>query len=110
VFEDVTIHTPKNLAYRLRQITCSLPETSSDLTPEKYNEFFTIASREYFRAAIEAANGNVSEIANKIGVGRTTVFRRIQELGLRAEKKVAARNHHSHFYSQPVGREKRSEI
>ncbi|MCB9085237.1 MAG: sigma-54-dependent Fis family transcriptional regulator [Bdellovibrionaceae bacterium] len=110
-YDDISIQAPKNSAYRLRQITCSLPESPSDLTPENYREFFITASREYFRAALEAANGNISEIANKIGVGRTTVFRRIQELGLKADKKIAASKSHLPFYrSQPLGREKQGEL
>jgi len=110
-YEDISIHVPRGTSYRLRKIACSLPESIEDLTPKNFKDFFATAGKEYFRAAIETANGNISEIAKRIGVGRTTVFRRIEELGLKTEKKTASiRRPYQYSGQLPLGSENRSDL
>jgi DNA-binding NtrC family response regulator len=83
VFEDINFGAPVNdINYRLRRIESGLPVESSDLNPQHYADFLTMAHREYLRSALEVTRGNLIDLANRIGVSRSTIFRRVSELGL----------------------------
>lgn len=89
-FEDVAINDPiKDLAYRTRQIEARLPVDLENLTADNYKEFLRAAEREYFRAALEVTNGNVNEVASRIAVGRSTLFRWLRNLGLGSKSSEA---------------------
>ena len=68
-------------SYRIRKIESSLPLESSDLSPKKYRDFLETCEREYLKSALESVDGNASELANRIGLGRSTVFKKLRELG-----------------------------
>lgn len=90
IFEDIVIHEPiKNAAYRIRKISSSLPTNMSDLTPEKFAEFMSLAEKEYFNSALDAANGSVDVLASRIGIGRSTIFKKLKSLGLRIKSPAA---------------------
>jgi DNA-binding NtrC family response regulator len=81
-FDDVSISTSiKDAAYRIRKLESALPRKLSDLTPEKYQEFLEDVEREYLNSALEAADGSAAEVANRIGLGRSTVFKKLKTLG-----------------------------
>jgi DNA-binding NtrC family response regulator len=83
-FEDVNIGAPNNdLSFRHRKIEASLPAELAEVSKENYEEYLLMAEREYMRSALELARGNLVDLANRIGVSRATIFRRINELGLR---------------------------
>jgi sigma-54 dependent transcriptional regulator, acetoin dehydrogenase operon transcriptional activator AcoR len=54
----------------------ALPQTSRPLTPLEQAEFDTI------RAALRRHHGNKSHAATELGIGRTTLYRRLREFGL----------------------------
>ncbi len=109
--EDISIFAPKDSSYQLRKIALSLPETLEELNPDNYKEFFDNAAKEYFSTALNLTNGNISELANKIGIGRSTVHRRILELGLKFKNKIKARNIRSNGNTQlPVSDEMRGTL
>jgi sigma-54 dependent transcriptional regulator, acetoin dehydrogenase operon transcriptional activator AcoR len=54
----------------------ALPQTSRPLTPLEQAEFDTI------RAALRRHHGNKSHVAAELGIGRTTLYRRLREFGL----------------------------
>jgi DNA-binding NtrC family response regulator len=82
IFDDISIHIPINEAnYRIRKIESVLPVKASDITPENFQEFMESAEKEYFRSALESVDGSVAEVANRVGMGRSTVFRRLKALG-----------------------------
>ncbi len=84
IFEDIAIQAPvDDLSYRVRKIESGLPVKASDLSPAKYREFMETTEREYFRSAIEAANGDENEVGNRIGISRSTLFRKLKSLGFR---------------------------
>lgn len=89
-FDDVAISTVKDNAYRVRRLASGLPEKVTDLTPEKYKEFLESATNEYFSAALQVVNGNISELARRIGIGRSTAFRRTQDLNT-SEREINTR-------------------
>jgi DNA-binding NtrC family response regulator len=81
-FDDISLAaTTQDAAYRIRKLESALPRKMSDLTPEKYQEFLDDIEREYLNSALEAANGSAVEVANRIGVGRSTIFKKLKNLG-----------------------------
>jgi DNA-binding NtrC family response regulator len=46
--------------------------------------------RDLLRYAIAHYRGNMTEVARRVGIGRSTLYRRLKELGLVAEAAVAA--------------------
>lgn len=88
VFDDISFGGPLNdHNYRMRKIEAGLPTILDDLSPEKFRDFLSTVEREYFRSALEAANGSAIEVASRIGLGRSTVFKKVQELDLAPKKK-----------------------
>ncbi len=41
---------------------------------------------EMIRFAIELYNGKLSEVAKRLGIGRSTLYRRLKELGIESDK------------------------
>lgn len=86
LFEDINIgNGGDSLIYRLRRIEANLPSNSSDLSPSSYADFLNLAHREYLKSGIEATRGNLVELANRLGVSRATIFRRVSDLGLKVK-------------------------
>lgn len=103
IFEDIVIHEPlQDAAYRLRKISSSLPLKVSDLSPEKFAEFMSLVEKEYFTSALNVVNGNVEDLATRIGVGRSTVFKKLKSLGVRAKQNIL--NKSSQYFSDTPDR------
>ena len=49
------------------------------------------AERQAIVSACRAANGNLTEAARLLGIGRTTLWRKMKELEIRAESFIATR-------------------
>lgn len=82
-FDDISVQTAtKTMSYRMRKIEASLPTDLSALTPESYERFFDLIGKEYFTSALEAVNGDASELARRIGKSRSTVFNKLRSFGL----------------------------
>ena len=82
-FEDIKLDDPmKDMAFRMRKIEACLPLEISNLNVENYREFMKTAEMEYLRSALEVTEGCANEVAQRIGVGRSTVFRRVKDWGL----------------------------
>jgi DNA-binding NtrC family response regulator len=81
-YDDIIIHnTMKGPAYELRKIEASLPAKVADLTPKNYRDFLEAAEKAYFQSALEAAGGNAEDLAHRIDLGRSTIFKKIKDLG-----------------------------
>ncbi|MCB0390952.1 MAG: sigma-54-dependent Fis family transcriptional regulator [Bdellovibrionales bacterium] len=82
-YDDISVQASVDtISYRMRKIEASLPSDINALTPENYDKFFELIGREYFKSALEAVNGDASELAQLIGVSRSTVFNKLKSLGL----------------------------
>tara|TARA_B100001248_G_scaffold252134_1_gene227950 strand:+ start:2956 stop:4431 length:1476 start_codon:yes stop_codon:yes gene_type:complete len=82
-YDDISVQASVDtISYRMRKIEASLPTDMNSLTPENYERFFELLGREYFKSALEAVNGDASELAQCIGVSRSTVFNKLKSLGL----------------------------
>ncbi len=90
-FDDICYRAPKEDAiHRLRRLGAGLPSELNDLSPKKYKDFVDAIEREYFQTALEIAEGSALEIANRIGLARSTVFLKLKNLGIsfrQADKK-----------------------
>lgn len=85
-FEDISYQNPlDNISYRKRKIEGALPTEPKDVSPDGYRKFFEIAEREYLKSALEAIGGSAEDVAEAIGLGRSTVFRRLRKLGVKAK-------------------------
>ena len=82
IFEDISFgQSPSDSNYRIRKIESSLPIQASDLTPAKYREFLETVEREYFACGLETVEGSAIDLANRIGIGRSTIFKKLKSLG-----------------------------
>lgn len=82
-FDDIIITRPaEDNAARLLRLESELPSDISQLNPAKYEEFMRSIEREYYKAALELINGNASELAPKLGLARSTMFKYLKECGL----------------------------
>jgi len=82
IFDDISISEPVNdTSYRIRKIEASLPLEASDLSPAAYRSFLEVAEKEYLISALDAVNGSAVELATRIGVGRSTIFKKLRILG-----------------------------
>ena len=81
-FDDILIHQNlKGPAFELRKIEASLPAKIPDVTPDSYRDFLEAAERAYLQSALHVLNGNAEELAQRIDVGRSTIFKKLKSLG-----------------------------
>lgn len=59
-----------------------IPQNEADLTPEHFERFIEAAEKKYFASALKIAGGSASKLAARIGLGRSTVFKKLSDLGL----------------------------
>jgi DNA-binding NtrC family response regulator len=59
-----------------------IPKTFADVSPDSYQEFLRNSEREYIRAVLSLSNFNSADAASRLGIGRSTLFRKMAELGL----------------------------
>lgn len=101
IFEDISFGQSTNdINYRIRKIESSLPVRTSDLTPEKYREFLETMEREYFACGLETVEGGAIDLANRIGIGRSTIFKKLKSLGFGVKNPVTSDVH----IARPVGK------
>ena len=67
----------------------SVPKTATDISPSSYQEFLQSTERDYLRTVLELCNYSTSEAASRLGIGRTTLFRKMTELGLNRKREPA---------------------
>lgn len=59
-----------------------IPQSTSEFTPENYKSFMQEAEKAYLSAALHSCNGDASHVARSVGLGKSTIFKKISELGL----------------------------
>lgn len=81
--EDVAAVTmTEDVAQRSRKLEASLPSELGELTEKHYDEFRDALEREYLKTALELLGGNVTELANRLGLARSTAFKKLKELNV----------------------------
>jgi DNA-binding NtrC family response regulator len=79
--EDISLDQ-MGLESGVKKLETLMPETSADLSEESYQAFLYAAEREYLLAAIEASNGNAVEAGLKLGLARSTIFKKLAQLNI----------------------------
>lgn len=70
-----------------RRLEAALPVDFGDLSEDHYNEFMATAEREYLRAALNLCEGRAETAAQKIGLHRGTLYKKLSQLGLSGGKR-----------------------
>lgn len=80
--QDIVIYsTSQYSSNRLKEAMESyLPVTASDLTPERYQQFYENMERLYFEYALDIVDGSAVDLAACIGIGRSTIFKKLRML------------------------------
>jgi DNA-binding NtrC family response regulator len=80
--EDIILDFISGPGAEIRKLESTLPLDVSDLSEEKYRNFMDAAEREYFLAALNTTKGNAVEAGLRVGMARSTVFRKLALLGI----------------------------
>jgi DNA-binding NtrC family response regulator len=87
-FEDILVRREKkDPSSRIRKLQAYIPTEIDELNPRKFKEFVGRIEREYFESALELTNGSAIELANRLGLARSTVFKKIKELEIVSKRK-----------------------
>jgi DNA-binding NtrC family response regulator len=80
-YEDVAVlYGSEDLAQRTRKIEASLPREAGELSAHHYSEFLKDLEREYLKTALELVQGNATDLATKLGLARSTAFKKLKDL------------------------------
>jgi len=71
----------------------ALPQAKSALSSESYRAFLSAAERSFISEAIDLCDGDVTLAAEKIGVAKSTIFKKILDLGI--ERRISRRSRSS---------------
>jgi DNA-binding NtrC family response regulator len=69
------------------QVVMNLPKTRNELSNVTYSKFMRDSERHFLERAIKACGGNIIEAAERIGVSKTTLYRRMEYIGIPYEKR-----------------------
>lgn len=85
--DDIQIDRPRETyAHKVRKFDASLPENLSDLTPENYSDFLKMMERDFLKIGLELADGSVADLGRRIGLAKSTIFKKIKELNVVIEE------------------------
>lgn len=103
IFEDVAIQNPsETVLQRMRKLEASLPSQVTDLTPSHYREFLESLEREYLKTAMELAGGSAIEISSRLGIARSTTFKKLKQLKISDGRKSSIENKNTNVKKQNV--------
>lgn len=85
--EDVSLNrSAENIGQRTRKLEAALPVELSELSPSHLENFMQVIEREYFRSALELTNGSATEMSRRLGIARSTTFKKLKQLNLSDEQ------------------------
>jgi|GEM_PF-5342379 len=73
----------------LERTSIKLPEMADEFNADTYRRCLEEVEAAYLKAALRAHQDNIPVTAEKLGVSRSTLFRKISELGIRRESRSA---------------------
>lgn len=80
---DIAFDDPSRLSpLQTGRLSLAVPMKCDELSPQNFREFIQHAEREYFRIALKLHDGAAEKAAESIGVGRSTVYSKLKQLGL----------------------------
>lgn len=85
--DDVApLQIDEDVVQRSRKLEKSLPREAADLTSAHYEGFLEQIEREYLKTALELLDGNVTALANKLGLARSTAFKKLKDFKLTEDR------------------------
>lgn len=99
-FDDIAINSLEDNNFRMRRIEAELPSDIKELTPQSFKDFMRLAEREYYKSALELTNGSAIELATRIGLGRSTIFKYLKECGINSDERQQTASKSKTEYSQ----------
>lgn len=82
-FDDIIIYRgSENNSLRQGKIEVFLPTELKSLSKDAFENFMITAEKEYLKSALEIVNGNATELAPRIGMGRSTLFKHLKKCGI----------------------------
>lgn len=60
-----------------------LPQNITEITPQKYKEYIDSTNKEYIEKTIELFDNDLIQASKKLGIGRSTLFSKINQLGIK---------------------------
>jgi DNA-binding NtrC family response regulator len=60
-------------------VALRIPAVADDISPEAYSLFISETERTYLETAIQLCNGNITLAAQKMGMNRATLYRKLSE-------------------------------
>lgn len=82
-YDDVILYREEESnEERIKRLEVSFPEDISELNPKQFKKFLLSIEKEYLKAALELTNGNVTELAEKLGMARSTMFKHVKDCGV----------------------------
>ena len=79
---DLIIDPPSDASVGLRQLESASPSEAALLSPGHFHDYLAMAEREYLRTALSLCGGQLEVVSQKLGIHRTTLFRKMKLLGL----------------------------
>ncbi len=82
-YQDISIHQGMESAGSgTREIELALPIQVTELDDGHFDKFLKAAERVYFREALRLVSDNAAELALRLKMGRSTIFKRLARVGI----------------------------
>jgi DNA-binding NtrC family response regulator len=93
-YPDLGVIAPKldGIARGLR-ISEALPRSFADISEENYRAYLEHAEREYLSTALDLSGNRVGQLQSALGLARSTLFQKINDLGLRKKSGIDLQPH-----------------
>ena len=81
--EDITFdRQPGGPAAVISRLEFALPTELDEISPKNYQDFLTVAEREYIRHGLDLTNGRAVELAQRIGISKGLIYRKMSQFGI----------------------------
>lgn len=100
--EDISFDQISGPGADIRALESALPTDLSDLSENKYQAFMEAAERAYFLSALDITNGNAVEAGVRVGLARSTVFKKLAALGIARRPYSAKSDSKTNFSEGPM--------
>lgn len=93
-YQDISIHQGMESAGNgAREVELALPLQCNDLSAQHFEVFLKAAERVYYREALHLVNDNAAELALRLNMGRSTIFKHLARVGIqRGNEKTIGSN------------------
>ena len=98
---DISIDQPDQSASFIKKLESLLPVTRDDIHESHYQAFMELAEREFMLSALKAMRGSATDLGPKLGMSKSTIFKRITALGIPRRNYTAGKDENSREQTIP---------